>query len=170
MKVEVMIDERGNVSYGSDLRAYQMRERLKKYAGDIADLEIETKDSWKERKYWEGGWIPYLCSIIPGYDPKNISSRSKMRETAKQEAYGEIVPDFQGNPTKIADTSKGKVQDLINYFIGWCMENGYAVPNPKLYKTWRDKFFCDYGDYWIWLEKNNLNVDGTKKNLDNPTQ
>lgn len=159
------IDLHGKPHFGPEWKAAPVYLKLQKYHGKRAKLVVEVVESQKKRKFFEGAMVPYFCTLFNIFDRKNPDDRAKVREMMKQEFGGEIVPSIGGGVTKVCTTSKGKVDEILNNATDWLKENGYAIPDPELFKKWRDVLLREDDDYMDWLNKNNLNVDGSTKEI-----
>lgn len=167
MEIPCEIDLKGKPYFGPDWKTDRVFNELKQYAGKPATLvvDIQVKESKKMRRFFEGAMVPYFCTLMHIFDRKNPDDVEKVRELLKQEFGGEVTPTFSGGVTKVCITSKGKLREILDSANQYLMENGYAVPDPELYKRWRDVLLREGGDYLDWLIKNNLNVDGTPREV-----
>ncbi len=165
MKIKGRIKDDGRPTFGDGFRSEAVYEKLKKYKGQIFTLEVSPYESKSERKFFEGAIVPYFCSLIEPYEPRNGEDRGKVREMLKQEFGGEVVPSLSGGVTKVCVTSKGQIKKILEGVTNYLETHGNPIPDPKLYIRWRDELLAPMGDYWLWLEANGLNVDGTKKDL-----
>ncbi len=102
------------------------------------------QESIKSRGYLEGAVIPAYCEWQYGINPKKIGLSEQRRFLFKRDFNSEIINDRNGNPIKAPISSKGKASYLVNVYTQYCYENGAPLPNPELYKLWRDRYAIDY--------------------------
>lgn len=117
------------------------------------------------RRYFEGGIIAALCEYTDGYDRRNPADREAMRDVVMREFNGELRPDLHGNMVHVARSSKGReaLNALVERVTDYMAENGIPIPNPDLFKRWRDEFSGEVWDFYDWLDMHNLRPDGTMK-------
>lgn len=143
----------------SDYNKGRLLEWFKKYKYfKIIPVEEDTDN---RIGYLEGAVIPAYGKWQYGIDPRDQERRNAARNLFKQDFNGEIIEDRNGNPTKISKSTKGKRAELLNKYTEWATENGAPIPNPDLYKTWRDKWSTDirFYEYQDWLDFLGIDID-----------
>lgn len=115
------------------------------------------------RRYFEGGIIAALCEYTDGYDRRNPADREAMRDLVMREFNGELRHDLHGRTVRVARPSKGReaLNALVERVTDYMAENGIPVPDPALFKRWRDEFSSDVWDFYDWLDMHNLRPDGS---------
>jgi predicted oxidoreductase len=54
------------------------------------------------------------------------------------------------------------LRPFVNRVTDWMAEQGISIPNPKLYKRWRDSApIAGAGGYREWLQEQGMKSDGT---------
>jgi hypothetical protein len=87
-----------------------------------------------------------------------------LSELLKAEFNGRWVTTPSGGKRKVAMSSKGKkvLRELVNRVTDWMGEQGIPVPDPTLYKKYRDSgLMAGEGSYREWLAEQGLQSDGT---------
>jgi hypothetical protein len=132
--------------------------------------EYSDNESKKKRGFFEAAIIGNFCDATDGYEPTNADSMDDMREIVKIEFSGEFEKSFTGETIKISKSTKGRgaLDRVIEMCVDYFMKNGMPIPDSALYKKWRDELNRTEGNYWKWLRKNNLEVDGSPKELSTP--
>jgi len=97
----------------------------------------------KGRRYLEGAVIPEYCKYQYNIDPRDPARDEARRMLFKTDFNYEIKTDRNGDPKRVPLSSKGKANEILTAFTNWATENGCKIPNPKLYKLWRDKWKTD---------------------------
>jgi hypothetical protein len=135
----------------SDYTKAQLTEWLKKYHSfEVKPVMSDTK---KGRRYLEGAVIPAYCKWQYDIDPRQRGCDEARRTLFKRDFNYEVVANRAGEPVRIPLSSQGKVKELTDKYTAWAMENGAPVPNPDLYKLYRDKWSQDprFDCYHDWL-------------------
>lgn len=114
---------------------------LKKFKEfEIRPIRTESR---KARGYLEGAIIPAYCHWQYGIDPRDRRRHEQRRFLFKRDFNYEIVNNRQGKPVRSPISSQGKAVDLANKYTEWAEQNGAPIPNPELYKLWRDEYSDD---------------------------
>lgn len=114
---------------------------LKKY--DKFEITPVIYDSYKSRRYLEGAVIPEYCRWQYNIDPRDPQRDEARRYLFKRDFNYEVITGKEGEPVRIPLSSKGKVREILEKFTEWASENGCKIPNPDLYKMWRDEWSMD---------------------------
>lgn len=108
--------------------------------------------------------MPEVCASWEWCDPRNPDDLVACRELLKQEHNGRWVPAPSGGKCKVARSSKGQrvLRAMVNRITDWMAEAGIPIPDPKLYKNWRDSApVAGAGSYREYLEEQGMKSDGT---------
>lgn len=120
------------------------------------------------RGYLEAAVIPEYCSFQYNIDPrkKGDGIADTRRYLFKRDFNHSIITDRNGNPEKVPKSSLGRVKELLDTYTAWAEENGAKVPNPELYKMWRDKWSMDFrfDTYFDFLKFLDLDCDAMPSN------
>lgn len=137
---------------------------LKRYRG--FEITPVTNESRRSRGYLEGAVIPEYCKWQYDIDPRDPMRGEQRRFLFKRDFNYEIVNDRDGTPVRIPLSSKGKVAQTLKTYTEWAEGNGAPIPNPKLYKLWRDKYSIDFRfpTYSDFLEFLGLESDAMPSN------
>jgi hypothetical protein len=123
--------------------------------------EPESKDL---RRYFEGAIVPEVCTSWEWCDPRNADDLVACRELLKTEFNGRWVPTPAGGKRKVALSSKGQkvLREFVNRVTDWMGAQGIPIPDPTLYKKWRDTApVAGAGGYKEWLQEQGIKSDGT---------
>jgi hypothetical protein len=104
------------------------------------DITPHVEESVRSRGYLEGAVMPAYCEWQYGINSRDRSKHEQQRYLFKKDFNSEIVNDRDGNPTKAPLSSKGLASKLNDSYTRWAEQNGAPIPNPKLFKLWRDKY------------------------------
>jgi hypothetical protein len=131
---------------------FQWLKKYKKFA-----ITPDNGESENSRGYLEGAIIPTYCKWQYGIDPRARGKNEQRRFLFKQDFNYEIVNDRKGNPVRSPVSSKGMATKINNTFTEWAEQNGCPIPNPSLFKLWRDKYsgdmrFEEFSDFLSFLE------------------
>lgn len=127
---------------------------------DIA-TEKETRAS---RGYLEGAVIPAYCDWQYNIDPKAKEKDEARRYLFKKDFNYEIATRRDGQPQRIPLSTKGIVKQVLDRFTRYAEENGCPIPNPELYKVYKNRYsmrFCTYQEFLDFL---GLEVDAMPSN------
>ncbi len=132
-----------------DMTVYQratLKDTIKENAGSRLRLVIEreTPESNKQRRMFEGGYIP-LWVYLDGADYRNADICIAYREVAKRRFNGEWRM-IAGKSELVGKSTKGELNEGFLERLGDFIEEQYGVEkkdvlNPEIYKYWRDKVF-----------------------------
>jgi hypothetical protein len=131
--------------------------RCPKCGQDIC-TETETRAS---RGYLEGAVIPAYCNWQYNIDPRAKGKDEARRYLFKKDFNYEIVERRDGQPQRIPVSTKGIVKQVLDRFTRYAEENGCPIPNPELYKEYKNKWNMDnrFPTYHDFLEFLGLEVD-----------
>jgi hypothetical protein len=132
---------------------------LKKYKW--FEIIPRSNHSRKAQAFLEAAVIPAWGKFNYGLDPRNPETIDKARELFKQDFHYEIVKDKNGNPRKIGLSLKDEHTRVLEKYNDYAAENGAPIPNPELFKMWRDKYSHDerWANFYDWLDAIKLDVD-----------
>ncbi len=134
-------NERTGFHIPSEYNKALLLEWFKKYKGFY--IEPDIAESVKGRRYLEGAVIPEYCLFQYNIDPRDPNKSEQRRFLFKRDFNYEVVNDRDGNPVRAPISSKGIANEILNTWTEWATENGCKVPNPKLYKLWKNKYKID---------------------------
>lgn len=148
---------------GSDLQRTRFAQFCKENQGAKVRIELISVESNEMRRYFEGGIIAALCEYHENFDRRNPDDRRTMRELVKEEFLGVLVPGLHGEPVRVARSSKGRkeLRELLERVTEYMQENGIPVPDPALFKKWRDEYSFEHPDFYDWLAIHKLRPDGS---------
>lgn len=116
------------------------------------------------RGYFEGAIVPEICQSWEWCNPQSADDLVACRELLKTEFNGRWVPTPSGGRRKVAMSSKTQkvLRPMVNRITQWMAEQGIPIPDPNLYKKWRDSgLMADAGSYREWLQMQGIKSDGT---------
>lgn len=162
----------GRLDFRSGYNEMRFRDFQKKNPGVLFELKPKQKISHEARGYFEGALVPAYCEYQEGLNPLNKDDLDAVREMFKAEFNGRWIVDLKGKPRRFgrstntlsrADFREVFIQKIVDYF----MENQIPVPNPDLYKDWRDKYSHKEPEltFWQWLRKHKIKCDGTSVDI-----
>ena len=134
-------------------------EWFKKFkAFEISPVDTESRRS---RGYLEGAVVPAYCEWQYGINPKERGLHEQRRFLFKRDFNYEIVENRDGETVRAPVSSKGMAAALANTYTQWAEQNGAPIPNPELYKLWRDKYQIDprFPTFFEFLEFLGLECD-----------
>lgn len=136
----------GRFTFGSDFAKKQFLHFVKENPNIWYTLQPTKRESQKQRGYLEGGVIPAYASWQYGIDPRDRTTEAAetRRFLFKRDFNGEVIKDRNGDPTRIPTSTKGVLNDVVSRYTEWAQENGAPVPNPDLYKMWRDEYSTEF--------------------------
>ena len=147
------------LSFPSEYNAATFRAWLKRFkAFSISPLIEESRNA---RRYLEGAIIPAYCKWQYDIDPRAKEKDESRRFLFKRDFNYEIVKNRKGDPVKMPLSSKGFAATLVEQYSQWATENGAPIPNPDLYKLWRDKWAHDmrFPSFFEFLDFLSLECD-----------
>lgn len=103
----------------------------------------DFEDTIPGRRYLEGAIIPAYCEWQYGINAREKGKDEQRRFLFKRDFNYEIVENRDGNPVRAVLSSKGLASKINDTYTKWASENGAPIPNPKLFKLWRDKWKND---------------------------
>lgn len=143
MKITLIPNENCNgFSVPSEYNKGILAQWLKKYRS--FSLEPEVTETEESRGYLEGGVIPAYCEWQYGINARDPRRQEQRRQLFKQDFNYEIVKNRNGDPFKAILSSKGLAKQILTKYTRYAEENGAPIPNPALYKLWRDKWSQDF--------------------------
>lgn len=122
----------------------------------------DEEDTIKGRSYLEGAVRVAYCEWQYGIDPRKNENKNQCRFLFMRDFNYDIIEDREGNPIRVPkDTSKGRVKDITNNYTDWAVKNGAPVPNPELFKLYRDKYKNDlrFSSFYEFLDFLGLDCD-----------
>lgn len=151
--------DRNGITITSEYQKARFMDWLKKY--DAFKIEPVIEESTNRRRYLEGAVIPAYCKWQYSIDPREPGQGEKRRSLFMQDFNFEIVSDRNNNPKKVPLSSRGMANDLLNEYTTYAEQNGAPIPNPDLYKKWRDNWGMDirFKDFYEWLDFLGLEED-----------
>ena len=125
---------------------------LKKYKSFKITPVVE--ESRVSRGYLNGAVVPSYCHWQYGIDPRELGKSDQRAYLFRRDFNGEVVTNRAGEPERIPTSLLGKTREVLDSYTRWAEENGAPIPNPDLYKKWRDEFSMNprWAHYWDWLE------------------
>lgn len=113
-----------------------------------------TVESIKARKYLHGAVEPSWCKWQYGIDPRDKGLSDQRHFLFMRDFNCEIIKNRKGDPERVPMSSRGKLHDILSTYTRYAEENGAPIPNPELYKLYRDKWRVDFRfpTYHDWLE------------------
>ena len=159
------------LSFGSGANRARWLDFARKNRDKWVRIEPQEKVSPEARGYFEGAVIPAFCDWHDQLDSDNPADRQAARDWFKAEFNGRVVRGLDGQPVKIPKGStndlgrRGFREEFVEKIVRYFEENQIPVPDPELYKKWRDEFAFDnpLETYREWLVRNGLKADGTPK-------
>ena len=147
-------------------------EYARKNVGQVVELKPRSRITREARGYFEGALVPAYCDWCENYDVDNSKHQEVVRDLFKREFNSEMVPNLHGGLDKIAKSTTTMdrvefrevfIQKIVEYFE----EHEIPIPDPKLFKDWQERYslYAPELNYYQWLLKNNLNFDGSPREL-----
>lgn len=132
---------------------------LKKY--DWIELRPKPKRSRKRQQFLEAAVIPCWGKFNYGLDPTDPKDVARARELFKLDFHYEIVTGKDGNPKRVSKSLSQAHADVLEKYTEYAEQNGAPIPNPELYKLYRDQYSHEWRweNYYDWLEFLGLEVD-----------
>lgn len=166
------ITKDGQLDFRSQYNEMRFRDFIKKNPNAIYELKPKQKISPEARGYFEGALVPAYCEYQEGLNPLNKDDLDAVRDMFKAEFNPRWIVDLHGKPKKVGRSTKTLsrhdfrevfIQKIVDYFV----ENQIPVPNPDLYKKWRDEYFHNEPEltFWQWLRKHKIACDGTSVDI-----
>lgn len=124
--------------------------------------EINNKEETRaSRGYLEGAVMTAYAEWQYGINVRDKKTHSQCRSAFKTDFCFEIKTNRKGEPTKIESSSREKAKILCEIYSRYAEENGAPIPNPELYKEWKNKWSMDYRfpTYFHFLDFLGLQVD-----------
>lgn len=151
--------ERNGFSVPSEHNKSLLSDWLKKYSA--FNLEPRINETIESRGFLEGAVVPAYCEWQYGVSAKDLGKSEQRRFLFKSDFNYEILKDRDGNPKKSPVSSKGLAQKVLQTFTRYAEENGCPIPNPDLYKLWKQKWSMDnrFPTYFDFLDFLDLQVD-----------
>ena len=136
----------------SDFTRAKLSEWMKKY--NLYKIVPVIKDSWKNRKYLEGGIVPAYVEWQYGIPARERGKGEARRMLFKRDFHYDIVKNRNGDPVRIPLSTVGEVNNVTTLYTDWAAENGAPIPNPKLFKLYRDEYGTDirFECFHDWLD------------------
>ena len=152
-------ESRIGLETNSEYAKAHLAEWLKKFKR--FELKPVVSDSKKGRRYLEGAIVVAYCSWQYGVDPREKGLGDMRRALFKRDFHYSIIKDRDENPVRIPLSTIGKVNQVTEKYTTWATENGAPVPNPELFKLYRDKYSMDvrWDCFHDWLAELELECD-----------
>ncbi len=167
--------ERTGLYFESDYNRKVLRDWLKHY--EWIKLEPKPLRTKKRQQFLEAAVIPCWAQFNYGLDPTDPANRDKARQLFKLDFHYEIIKGKDGDPKRIEKSLSGQHADVLEIYTKYAEENGAPIPNPELYKIYRDQYASEWRweNYYDWLKFLGLEVDSmptmeTFKKLHKPVQ
>lgn len=146
-------------SVPSEYNKSVLKDWLKKYKA--FNLIPKDEERINRRRYLEGAVIPAYCEWQYGINARDLRRDEARRLLFKSDFNYEIVTDRNGNPKRSPLSSKGLAKEILDKFTRYAEENGCPIPNPELFKLWRDKWSKDdrFPTFHEFLDFLGLQVD-----------
>jgi hypothetical protein len=127
----------------------------------LFELTPRIRASKKQTGYLEGAVIFAWAKFQYDLDPRNPHNHEKARNLFKQDFWFEIIKDRNGNPKKTLKSLAGSHAEALNTYTEQATENGFPIPNEKLYLKWRDEWSMEprFSSYYDWLNFLGLDED-----------
>lgn len=127
----------------------------------LFELTPRVRASRKQTGYLEGAVVYAWGKYQYGLDPRKPENHEKARQLFKQDFWYEIIKDRNGNPKKTVKSLKNSHRQALDAYMELAPENGYPIPNEKLYLKWRDEWSMDvrFTNYYDWLDFLGLEED-----------
>lgn len=172
MKFLAWLTKEGKLEFRSEYNRARFIDYAKKNGPVVIELKPRDKITPEARGYFEGALVPAYCEYQEGLNPLNKDDLDAVREMFKAEFNGRWIVDINGKPKKVGRSTTTLtrqefrevfIQKIVDYF----MENQIPVPNPDLYKKWRDQYFHREPEltFWQWLRKHKIKCDGTSVDI-----
>lgn len=152
-------EQRTGFRTSGDYTKAMLSDWLKTYnAFELSPVVVENK---KKRRYLEGAVIPAYCQWQYGIDPREPGMDEARRTLFKRDFHYQVIENRNGDPERIPLSSQGKASVILDKWTTWADQNGCPVPNPELYKLWRDQWQLDprFPTYFDFLSFLKLEID-----------
>jgi hypothetical protein len=158
-KILIQASETG-LSIPSEYNRAKVKQLVKEGV-TLFELTPRIRASKKQTGYLEGAVIFAWAKYQYGLDPKNPETHEKARNLFKQDFWFEVIKDRNGNPKKTLKSLSGSHGEALNVYTELATENGYPIPNEKLYLKWRDEYSMEtrWSNYYDWLDFLGLEED-----------
>lgn len=136
-----------------------LSEWLKKYKN--FKLTPVIKDSKNGRRYLEGAIIPAYCHWQYDIDPRQKGMGEARRALFKRDFHYDVVKNRKGLPARIPRSTLGEVKRVTEKYTEWAEQNGAPIPNPDLFKIYRDQYSMDarWDCFHDWLAELGIESD-----------
>lgn len=132
---------KGRLSMGSDHNRARFADFLRENPGMRLRIEAITPESGKQRRFFEGGLIPFIAFWQENIDYNDSDDLKRVRDWIMIEFNASFLT-MGGKAIKVPKSSKGELnRGLIERIMDWCGEQGYPVEllNPEDYKDWNER-------------------------------
>jgi hypothetical protein len=132
----------GRFTFGSDFQKQKFLQYSQENPTQWYTLTPQKRESKKMRGYLEGGIVPSYCKWQYDIDPRDRSSQTAetRRWLFKRDFNGEILKSRDGTPLSVPQSTKGVLFDVTQKYVDYATEHGAPIPNPELFKMWRDEY------------------------------
>ena len=150
----------GKLSLGSDHNRARFADFLKANPGIRLRIEAITPESWKQRKMFEGAYVPFVAYFQENMDYNDSDDCQKVRDWLKIEFNGTFIT-MGGKAIKVPKSTKGELnRGFMERVLDWMGENGMPIEllSPVEYKNWHNKIRpyggpASYLDYLVSVGK-----------------
>jgi hypothetical protein len=120
----------------------------------LFELTPRIRASKKQTGYLEGAVVYAWAKYQYGLDPRDPATHDKARNLFKQDFWYEVIKDRDGNPKKTLKSLAGSHRQALDAYMEVAPENGYPIPNEKLYLKWRDEYSMEprWSNFYDWLD------------------
>lgn len=152
-------DQRTGFKTNSEFTKARLGEWMKQYSN--FEIKPIVKDSKNGRRYLEGAIVVDYVAWQYGIDPREQGMGDVRRTLFKRDFHYSLVKDRDENPVRVPLSTLGKVNEVTQKYTEWAEQNGAPIPNPDLYKMWRDQYSMDvrWDCFHDWLDFLELESD-----------
>jgi len=126
----------GKIDFQTTFNEARFNDWLKKNEGKPLRITTDDQKSDEARGYYFGALIPTIATH------HNSDDYKLWHEILKQEFNGRLIKRKNGALNKIGmstrDLNKHNFAEYLNKITGWMADNGMEIPDPEVYKQWRD--------------------------------
>jgi hypothetical protein len=130
----------GKLSMGSEHNRARFSDHLKKNLGAWYKIEEFLGDSPKQRRMFEGAYIPMIAYFQENIDYNDPDDLARVRSWVMLE-FNAAFLIIGGKALKVPKSSKGELNRwLMKRILDWMADQAYPIEllNPNEYKKWRD--------------------------------
>lgn len=129
----------------------------------------------EKRRYYEGALVPAMRHFLNKERDKTKPplTTKDTRDLIALAFHNRIITDNKGRTVKVprstTEMSNKKFGEFIELIVDYMAENGYPVPDPEEYKSWRDsapprgqRYFQDI---WLPMHDPDMSIDEQFDNI-----